>query len=256
MFALLFSSCATAASAPWQEGQWVDLTHAFDENTSYWPSEKGFELETVSEGVTEKGYYYLAKRFQAAEHGGTHIDAPRHFGAGKWTVDQIPVEQLIGEAVVIDVSEKAKNDPDYQVEAQDFQDWETEHGQIPDGAIVILRTGYGKYWPQRIPYMGTDELGPEAVKNLHFPGLHPDAARWLVASRSIKAIGLDTPSLDYGQSTLFESHIILFEHNIPALENLANLDQLPAKGFSVIALPMKIKDGSGAPIRALAFLPE
>ena len=102
--------------------------------------------------------------------------------------------------------------------------------------------------------MGTDERGPAAVAKLHFPGLHPDAARWLVANRQINAIGLDTPSIDYGQSTLFESHRILFEKNIPAFENVANLDQLPVKGFTVIALPMKIKGGSGGPVRIIAML--
>ncbi|MCM3900094.1 MAG: cyclase family protein, partial [Pyrinomonadaceae bacterium] len=103
-------------------------------------------------------------------------------------------------------------------------------------------------------YLGTEERGAEAVAKLHFPGLHPDAARWLAANRSIKAIGLDTASIDFGQSTLFESHRILFDKNIPAFENVANLDRLPPKGFSVIALPMKIKGGSGGPLRIVAIL--
>ena len=103
-------------------------------------------------------------------------------------------------------------------------------------------------------YMGTNQSGPEAVALLHFPGLHPDAARWLVSERKIKAIGLDTPSIDYGRSSDFLSHRILFAENIPAFENLANLDQLPATGAYVIGLPMKIKGGSGGPLRIAAWL--
>jgi len=135
----------------------------------------------------------------------------------------------------------------------DFADWERRNGRIAPGTIVFLRTGFGKYYPDRKMYLGTDERGAAAVAKLHFPGLDPAAARWLTQNRSIKAIGLDTASIDYGQSTLFESHRILFEKDIPALENVANLDQLPVKGFSVIALPMKIKGGSGGPVRIVAF---
>jgi kynurenine formamidase len=102
--------------------------------------------------------------------------------------------------------------------------------------------------------MGTDERGEGAVGKLHFPGLHPEAARWLVNNRRVKAIGLDTVSIDYGQSTLFESHVSLFQKNVPALENLANLEQLPEKGFLIIALPMKIKGGSGGPLRIVAVV--
>jgi kynurenine formamidase len=104
--------------------------------------------------------------------------------------------------------------------------------------------------------MGTVERGEEAVEKLRFPGLSPEAAQWLVDKRDIHAIGLDTPSIDYGQSKEFRSHVILLSENIPAFENLTNLDQLPAKGFEVIALPMKIKGGSGAPLRIIALLPD
>jgi kynurenine formamidase len=177
-----------------------------------------------------------------------------HFAKGRFSVDQIPLEQLMGAAIVIDVTKQSESNRDYQVTTADLQNWERVNGRIPVGAIVLLRTGFGKYYPDRVKYMGTDERGAAAVAKLHFPGLHPDAARWLVANRQIKAIGLDTPSIDYGQSTLFESHRILFDKNIPALENVANLDKLPVKGFSVIALPMKITGGSGGPLRIVAVL--
>jgi kynurenine formamidase len=235
-------------------GRVVDLTYAFDENTVYWPTAQSFKLETDFEGMTDKGYFYSAYRYSAAEHGGTHLDSPVHFAKGRYTSDQIPLQQLMGAAVVIDVTSQCASNPDYQVSVADFENWERRNGRLRPGTIVFLRTGFGKFYPDRKKYLGTDERGAEAVAKLHFPGLNPAAARWLTQNRSIKAIGLDTPSIDYGQSTLFESHRVLFEKNIPAFENVANLDQLPLKGFSVIALPMKIKGGSGGPLRIVAFL--
>jgi kynurenine formamidase len=232
----------------------IDLTHPFDEKTIYWPTEKGFVFEKEFEGMTDKGYYYAAGTFSAPEHGGTHIDAPFHFNREGKTVDQIPLEQLIGEAVLIDVSKKAEKNRDYRITPEDFIEWEKANGMIPKGSIVLLRTGFGKFWPDRLNYLGTEERGKEAVAKLHFPGLGPEAARWLSENRSPKAVGLDTASIDYGQSKLFETHRILFEKNIPAFENLANLEQLPMKGFQVIALPMKIKGGSGGPLRIVAVI--
>jgi len=235
-------------------GRVVDLSYAFDADTVYWPTAETFKLEKDFEGVTDKGYYYSAYRFMAAEHGGTHIDAPVHFAKGRNSVDQIPLEQLMGPGLVVDVTGKCAVNPDYLVSVDDFQNWEKQNGKIPSGSIVFLRTGFGKYYPDRRKYLGTDERGTEAVAKLHFPGLDPNAARWLTQNRSIKAIGLDTASIDRGQSTLFESHRALFEKDIPAFENVANLDQLPLRGFSVIALPMKIKGGSGGPLRIVAML--
>lgn len=232
----------------------VDLTHAFDASSVYWPTAEAFKLETDFEGETDKGYFYSAYRYSAAEHGGTHLDSPVHFAKGRHTVDEIPLERLMGPAIVVDVTKQCANNPDYQVSVADLQTWERTNGRIANGTIVLLRTGFGKFYPDRKRYLGTDERGPDAVAKLHFPGLHPDTARWLTQNRNIKAIGLDTASIDYGQSTLFESHRTLFDKNIPAFENVANLDQLPLKGFSVIALPMKIKGGSGGPLRIVALL--
>lgn len=236
------------------KGTIVDLSYAFDSQTIYWPTAESFQLQKDFAGVTEKGFYYSANKYSAAEHGGTHIDAPVHFAEGHQSVDQIPLEQLIGEGIVIDATKQSAGNSDYLITTNDLLAWEKSNGRIAVGTIVLLRTGFGKYYPDRKKYMGTDQRGPEAVASLHFPGLHPDAARWLAGNRSIKAIGLDTASIDYGQSTLFESHRILFEKNIPAFENVANLEKLPTKGFWVIALPMKIKGGSGGPLRIVAML--
>ena len=232
----------------------VDLTYPFDSDSVYWPTAETFKLETDFEGVTDKGYFYSAYRFSAAEHGGTHLDAPVHFAKGRNSVDQIPLEQLTGPGLVVDVTAQCTKDPDYLISTVDIQNWERRNGRIGAGSIVLLRTGFGRYYPDRKKYLGTDERGTAAVAKLHFPGLDPATARWLTTNRSIKAIGLDTASIDRGQSTLFESHRALFEKNVPAFENVANLDQLPVKGFTVIALPMKIKGGSGGPLRIIAML--
>ncbi|HMF58416.1 MAG TPA: cyclase family protein [Pyrinomonadaceae bacterium] len=249
-----FTLAGKTTPSKFPSGRIVDLSYAFDEQTVYWPTADTFHLETVAEGMTPQGYFYSAYKFSAAEHGGTHIDAPVHFAEGHNTVDRIPLEQLMGQAILIDVTRQCAANHDYLISVDDFQRWERENGRIPQGAIVLLRTGFGKFWPDRKQYLGTDERGAGAVPKLHFPGLSPEAARWLTENRSIKAIGLDTASIDYGQSTEFQSHRTLFAANVPAFENLANLDQLPAKNFNIIALPMKIKGGSGGPLRVVAIL--
>jgi kynurenine formamidase len=237
-------------------GRIIDLTHAFDSETIFWPTEEGFVLEKGTEGVGEEGYYYAAHRFRTAEHGGTHIDAPIHFHADRWTVDEIPLDRLVGPAVLVDVSDRCAKDPDHRVLVSDFEAWEKQHGRIPAASIVLIRTGFGRFWPDRKAYLGTDERGAPAVAKLHFPGLHPDAARWLIAERQIRAVGLDTASIDHGPSKHFETHRALFEASVPVFENLAGLDELPATGFSVVALPIKIRGGSGGPLRAIAILPD
>jgi kynurenine formamidase len=238
-----------------KDGQWIDLTWAFDEQSVYWPTNIPFTHDTVFEGINEQGYYYSSYRFAAEEHGGTHFDAPVHFAKGAMTVEQVPVEQLTGEGILVDVRQQAAADRDYLITAEDLQDWEAEHGRIPDGAIVLFNTGFWKFYPDKETYTGTTLAGQEGVDNLSFPGIHPDAASWLVEHRDIKAVGLDTPSIDYGKSGDFMTHRILFAQGLTAYENLAHLDDLPAKRFWVMAFPMKIRGGSGAPLRIVAFLP-
>ena len=237
-------------------GRWVDLSYDYSAETIYWPTAEPFALETVAEGRTEKGFYYSAYKFCAAEHGGTHIDAPIHFAEGRQTVDQIPLSQLIAPAVKIDVSEKALANRDYLITVEDFTGWESQHGRIPDGSIVLLQTGFGQYWPDRLKYLGTDQRGPAGVAALHFPGLHPEAAAWLMKNRKLNAIGIDTASIDFGQSKTFDSHVTLMGQNVPAFENVANLDQVPSEGALVTALPMKIAGGSGGPLRIVAWVGE
>lgn len=245
---------STASIFP--NGKVIDLSYDFSDKTIYWVTAKEFEKETVAEGLTEGGFYYSAYNFSGAEHGGTHIDSPVHFAENRQTVDQIPLENLIGQAVKIDVSSKASGNADYQISIEDFTKWEQDNGQIPNKSIVLIQTGFGRFYPDKAKYLGTDKRGESAAKELHFPGLSPDAAKWIVKNRKVNAIGIDTASIDYGQSKNFSSHVILASENVPAFENVANLDKLPAKGFHIIALPMKIKGGSGAPLRIVAIVPK
>ena len=237
-----------------EQDSWVDLTYSLSNDSVFWPTARPFTLITESEGVTEAGYYYSAYSFSAAEHGGTHIDAPIHFAQGRMTVEQIPLSALIGNAVVVDVSAKTLENRDYLITVADMADWEQTHGRIPVGSIILFRTGYGRYWPDAENYLGTAERGQAGVEALHFPGLDPDAARWLVAKRVIKSVGIDSASIDFGQSKRFESHVTLLSSNIPVFENVANMDKLPATGAFVVALPAKIKGGSGGPLRIIARL--
>ena len=234
-------------------GEFVDLTHSFSEESVYWVTAKEFKLDEVAKGKTENGYYYSANNFETAEHGGTHIDAPIHFAENAQTVDEIPLENLIGDGVKIDVSAQALKNPDHLISVEDLQNWEKEHGLIPQGSIVLLQTGFGKFYPDAEKYLGTSNRGTEAVKELHFPGLSAEAAEWLIENRNIKAVGIDTASIDFGQSQDFAAHVALMTNNISAFENVANMDQLPATGFTIIALPMKIKGGSGGPLRIIAI---
>ncbi|HET9193983.1 MAG TPA: cyclase family protein [Vicinamibacterales bacterium] len=255
----VFASCAREAPPaqsplPFRAGQLVDLSHAYDAQSIFWPTAEQFRLRKDADGVTPAGFYYSSNSFFTSEHGGTHLDAPVHFAQGRQTVDQIPLQRFFGPAVVVDVSKASEGSADYQVTVDDLTRAETEHGPITADSIVLLRTGFSSRWPDAARYLGTAERGAAAVPKLHFPGLHPDAAKWLV-TKDVRAVGIDTASIDYGQSTLFESHRILYEANLPAFENLTALDRLPSRGAFIVALPMKIAGGTGAPLRAVAILP-
>ncbi len=250
----VLASTASAGAAGIDPQKVVDLSHPYDAETVYWPTDKdGFELETLSAGKTEGGWYYAANRFETAEHGGTHVDAPIHFAEGKKSVEEIPLASLIGPLVVVDVTDAASENADYRVTVADLEAWEKRQGRIPDGAIVVMRSGWSKRWPDRAKVLGTDVPGD--TENLHFPGFSKEAATFLVEERDIGSIGVDTPSIDHGPSKDFIVHQIVNGADKPGLENLANLEAMPESGATIIALPMKIGGGSGAPARVIAVLP-
>lgn len=239
-----------------QQSQLLDLTHAFGNDTIVWPTEQNVKIVAQHAEDMPGGYYYASNRLELPEHGGTHIDAPIHFSKGKQTLDQIPIDRLVGSAIRIDVSEQCVNDRDYRILIQDLERWESRHGRIPARTVVLLDTGFGRLWSSRQQYLGTELRGAEGVQALHFPGLHPDAATWLVRERQVKAVGIDTASIDYGRSTKFETHVALLSQNVPVFENLADLSGLPDRGFDVVALPMKIAGGTGGPLRIIAVIPQ
>lgn len=231
----------------------VDLTHAYGPATVFWPtSPTKFTLEKLASGRTAAGYFYAANTFCTPEHGGTHLDAPIHFSESGQTAEQIPLEKLIGPAVVIDVVARAAADRNYLATRDDVLAFEKAHGRIAAGTIVLLRTGWSRHWPNAKAYLGDDTPGD--ASKLSFPSFGADAARLLVEDRGAAALGVDTASTDYGRSTDFQVHRIAAARNVPGLENLTNLDRLPARGATVIALPMKIEGGSGGPLRAVALV--
>jgi kynurenine formamidase len=234
------------------KGKLVDLTYVYNEKTIYWPNAKGFRHQKDTWKVTPAGYWYAAGEFASAEHGGTHLDSPIHFAQGKTTLDKIPLDRLVSSAVVVDVSAAATKNRDYRASAADVTAWEKSNGQIAAGSIVVFRTGWGKFWPDKKQYMGSDVPGD--TTHLHFPGIARDAAELLVLRR-IAGVAIDTASMDYGPSQDFIVHQVLNKADIFGIENLANAERIPVKGATIIALPMKIEDGSGGPARVIAILP-
>ena len=231
----------------------VDLTHPFDARTIYWPTAaSGFELKEMHRGDTPGGFYCQANSFCAPEHGGTHLDAPSHFARGGAPVEAVPLVRLIAPAVVIDVSAKAAADRDYRLTPEDVKAFEARAGTIPPGTIVLLRTGWSSRWPDRKAYLGDDTPGDAA--HLHFPSYGAEAAALLVRERRAAALGVDTASIDHGPSPDFPVHRLAAAAGVPGLENLARLEALPERGAWVVALPMEIAGGSGAPLRAVALV--
>lgn len=259
MIRILMIAAAALAALPASaqdlgKGRWIDLTHAFNEETIYWPTAQTFKKELVYYGRTPGGWFYAAYNYSTAEHGGTHMDSPIHFAIDADTTEQVPLDRLIGPGFVIDVTAKTAENPDYLVTPDDIHAFEAEHGRLAEGAIVLLRTGWGQKYGDITAYMGTAERGEAAVAKLRFPGLSLEGAKLLVARR-IGAVGIDTASIDRGQSKDFAAHVQLMTHDIPAFENVADMSGLPPTGATIIALPMKIEGGSGGPLRIVAHLP-
>jgi kynurenine formamidase len=230
----------------------IDLSYPFDRSTLYWPTSPPFAWNKDTWGKDAQGKWYASATFTTSEHGGTHIDSPIHFAEGQPGTADIAVRQLIGTAAVIDVTTQASRNPDYLLTTADLERWESRHGRLTSGDIVLIRTGWGKRWPDAKSYLGTDKRGDTA--NLRFPGISEPAARRL-AARRVKGVGIDAASIDYGSSKDFLAHRVLNGAGIYALENIANLERLPETGATLIALPVKIAGGSGGPVRIIAILP-
>lgn len=253
MISLIVLCAGSSAFAKIDEKKLLDLTYPLDEQTVFWPTNKPFTWNKSAWGKTANGYWYASGDFSMSEHGGTHIDAPIHFGEGRLTVDEIPLQKLIAPAVVIDVRPAVEQDWDYRLTVRDIEAWESRHGRMPHGSVVLMFTGWGKRWPDKSRYLGTDT--PLDPKTLHFPGFSKEAAEFLVTQRKVDGIGIDTPSIDYGPSQDFIVHQIVNGADRYGLENIANLEQLPPNGATIVSLPIKIKGGTGGPVRIMAILP-
>lgn len=224
----------------------VDLGYALNEANPYWPGEgySPFHFEILAT-LENDGVY--SGTFSTAEHLGTHLDAPNHFGAGQPSVDQIKLEDLIAPLVLVDIREACQSDPDYRLTREDLEAWEEQHGRIPSESVVFALTGWGQYWDEYERYKNQDAPG-----QLHFPGFSEAAALFLVEERTIKGIGIDTLSVDYGLSADFPIHHIVNGAAAYHIENAANLDRIPLSGAWIIIAPIKIEKGSGGPARVWA----
>ena len=181
----------------WEQSRLIDLTHSFGADTIVWPTEQDFRLVLQQAGRRRAGTTTPRIDWRWPNMAGTHIDAPIHFAKGGQTLDQVPIERLVGTGVRIDVTAQCARDRDYRVTIQDFERWEATHGRISDSRDRVSSTrGLPDYWPSRQRYLGTEMRGREGVQALHFPGLHPEAAAWLVRERQVKAVGIDTASID------------------------------------------------------------
>lgn len=231
----------------------VDLSHPFDDKTLFWPTSPiKFDHKELAFGPSGNGYFYSAYTLALPEHGGTHLDAPIHFYEGGKTVGDIPLSDLMAPAIVIDVTTQSAENRDYRLTVADVLAFEAAHGTIPQGSAVLLRTGWSKFWPDAKAYMGDDTPGD--ASKLSFPSFGAEAMKVLVG-RGIKMVGIDTASTDYGKTKDFPVHVVIAAAGISALENLTNLDALPQTGAYVMAMPLKVQEGSGAPARVIALLP-
>ena len=252
---MLLAQTSVAGDLDLSNYRLVDLTHAYNDETVYWPtSPTHFEKTTLAEGHTDGGYFYSAYSVCTPEHGGTHLDAPVHFAEGTQATDELPLENLVAPVVVIDVSAMASKDRDYRLQAEDVFDFEEQHGKIAAGSIVLMRTDWSRHWPNAKAYLGDDTPGD--ASKLSFPGFGAEATKLLVEYRGAVMLGIDTASIDYGKSSDFIAHRIGAAQNVANLENLTNLSELPPKGAVLLALPMKIEGGSGGPARVVALVPE
>lgn len=233
------------------ESSYIDLGRSFDEKTQYWIDVQPFIFTKIIAEDKRDGTWYAQNEFKAGEHGGTHLDAPYHFFKQGWKVGDIPLSKLIVPAVLMDMSEEVKNNADFELKSNHIKKWEEDHGDLPEGAVLLIRYGWGKHYNNRNKYFGFEQM---SSTRLHFPGMAADGAEYLVKHRKLVGVGVDTPSVDTGRTTIYPAHIWIQGANIYILENLDLDFELPERDFTLIVMPMKITKGTGAPCRVVAML--
>lgn len=222
----------------------VDLTHVLGTQFPLFPGAAPFRIEQAV-SHDKDGYYGSILTYW--EHSGTHMDAPVHFAPNGLFVDQLRIENLVVPAVVINITEKVRRDPDAVVTPGDIRAWERQYGRIPDNAAVLMASGWGARAGSVEAFRNTDSSGV-----MHFPGFGKEAIDFLLTERRIAGIGVDTLSLDHGPSTTFAVHYTLLPTNRWGLENLANLESIPPAGATLFVGAPKIAAGSGGPTRVMA----
>lgn len=234
----------------------VDLSYTMDNNVMKWITHRNFDIkvENGSKTIGNATVWYQSDELSFSTHTGTHLDAPIHFAKNRWTVDEIPLRNLVERPLaIVDIVDQAQSTRDYSTTVDDLKQWEEANGEIAEESVVIIRTGWSKFWPNRLDYFGTDTNDPLLA---HFPGLHQDAARWLVQNRKVVGVGIDAPSIDCGQCGNrygFPAHVVLSEANVYILENIEkSIFRVPNMGATITALAIKIAGASGSPVRAIA----
>lgn len=226
----------------------IDLTHPLNDRSPNWEGSQESPFQATDLGNIDRDGYY-SRIFSTQEHYGTHLDAPAHFAAGAWTVDEIPADRLVRPLVVLDVHERAENDSDYAVSVEDITAWEVAHGAIPAGAVVVAYTGWDKRWETQASFRNQQGDGLT-----HYPGFSLAAAKLLVTSRGVVGLGIDTMSVDIGATTTFPVHLFTSQQKTYHLENVANLATVPPAGALIVVAPIKLEKGSGGPVRLLALV--
>jgi kynurenine formamidase len=247
---------AKTPASPLPRFRAVDLTHPLDAAGCAWPGEPPFRLEAPEEAHLPDGTRVVSHRFSCPEHTGTHVDAPAHVAAAGLTVDALPLSRLIGEGACVDARGAIGGAPRARVTRAVFEEWEARHGALARGSIVLVATGWSVRWGDPLRYLGSADRTADGAAALAFPGLDGAAARWLAEERSVGAVGIDTAGIDPGDSSDLAAHRALLPRGVVVFENLARLDALPPRGFLVVALPLPIRGGTGAPARIVALLPD
>ena len=226
--------------------QIIDLTHPIHPNIPIWPGDPATEFETVSQ--IEKDGYFLRK-FSMGEHSGTHINAPSSFYTGGASIDSYSPQSLVSPAIAIDIREQSLTNPDYSLTIDDILNWERQHKLIEPGNLVLLYTGWQAKWDDERAFFNRDDR-----EICHFPGFGKAATQFLLEERSIAGIGIDTHGVDPGQDESFVVNKLILEKQRIVLENLANLDLLPAADFTLAIGIIRLLGGSGSPVSVLAFV--
>jgi kynurenine formamidase len=227
----------------------IDLTQPVSERFPNWEGSEKSPFEARTLGQLDKDGYF-SRHISLPEHFATHVDAPAHFAAGRWTVDQIPVERLVAPLVVLDVSAKVRTNPDYEIRVDDVAMWEQANNRIPQGAVVVARTGWASRAKSMTEYRNADKDGRP-----HFPGFALETAKFLLEARGVFALGIDTLSVDYGPSQTYPVHRYTAARSVYHIENVADLSRVPEAGAIVVVAPAKLAGGSGGPVRVLALVP-